>query len=278
SELKVDPEIITGDGVYEETWISTTEWRREVTFGSYHAVEAQSGRVRKMQASSDYEPSRVLMLLDGLLNPVARNVLNPDLGWEHFSWKVDRHEGEKVPYVRITNNRYGGPGIAFGYILLPNGVLVMRNERGLVTGWQDQVAFAGKIVPRHLSVQAMGKDLLTADAMVEPAGHVDPAFFDLAESPAEAGMTLRPLYKYDTNRLYFDWQPKTVIANNPSSSNVIREMVDRHGVVREAEIVYADGFGNLDDVLDFFRKMKVRPAEFDGSPCEVAWDWVHLHP
>jgi hypothetical protein len=63
------PHIITGDGAYEETWMGPHHWRREVTFGGYHAVEVESPQGRKMQYSSDYEPSRVLMLLDALFSP-----------------------------------------------------------------------------------------------------------------------------------------------------------------------------------------------------------------
>src|SRR5271170_6463978 len=57
-DKKKKPQIITGDGVYEETWIAPHHWRREVSLGSYHAVEVESQAGRKMQASSDYEPSR----------------------------------------------------------------------------------------------------------------------------------------------------------------------------------------------------------------------------
>src|ERR1700742_3735758 len=46
--------MITGDGTYEETWVAPNTWRREVTLGSYHAVEVQGDGVRRMQASSDY--------------------------------------------------------------------------------------------------------------------------------------------------------------------------------------------------------------------------------
>ena len=49
--------IQSGDGVYEEVWLSPEKWRREITFGDYHAVEVRADGVRKMQSSSDYEPS-----------------------------------------------------------------------------------------------------------------------------------------------------------------------------------------------------------------------------
>lgn len=66
------PAIITGDREYEETWLEPHRWRREVILGDYHAIEQQSGRFRKMQASSDYEPLRVVMLMEAILFPVPR--------------------------------------------------------------------------------------------------------------------------------------------------------------------------------------------------------------
>lgn len=38
------PEIVTGDGVYKETWVAPHQWRREITFAGYHAVEVESDK------------------------------------------------------------------------------------------------------------------------------------------------------------------------------------------------------------------------------------------
>ena len=81
--------IVTGDGIYEETWVSPEKWRREVTLGTYHAVEVRADGVRKFQATSDYEPSRVLMLLRALLYPMPRFLLEPEIQEEHIHWKPD---------------------------------------------------------------------------------------------------------------------------------------------------------------------------------------------
>jgi hypothetical protein len=35
-------QIISGDGTYEETWVAPKRWRREVTLGSYQAIEVQA--------------------------------------------------------------------------------------------------------------------------------------------------------------------------------------------------------------------------------------------
>src|ERR1700694_4473558 len=41
-------DFITGDGDYQETWLSVHEWRREVTLAGYHAREVESNGVRKL--------------------------------------------------------------------------------------------------------------------------------------------------------------------------------------------------------------------------------------
>lgn len=269
-ELTKKPQIITGDGVYEETWLAPHRWRREVTLGSYHAIEVESDTQRKMQASSDYEPSRVLMLLEALLNPIPRNYISPELNKVPLDWKIKNQTTGSLPYVRISRSRISTHSFVFEYIFLPNGLLVEGNEAGLATGWSDDVAFAGKVVPKHVSIHGGGQNLLTAEVTVEAAGQVDPATFDLPGGPADPGMTLRPLHSFETNRLSIDNGPYSWIGNSPSAF-AVRLVVDRHGVPREAEVITAGGLEDMEPVMDFSRRGRWHPAEVDGSPCEVAW-------
>ncbi len=83
--------------MYEEVWLSPQRWRREITFGSYHAVEVRADGVRKMQSSSDYEPSRVLMLLSAVLAPIPRSILEPELDEAKMHWKVEHLTAGKLP-------------------------------------------------------------------------------------------------------------------------------------------------------------------------------------
>lgn len=189
-------QIISGDGTYEETWVAPKKWRREVTLGGYHAVEVQSETTRKMQASSDYEPSRVLMLLEALLYPMPRDLSSPSLSEGHPKWKAENGTAGGLSYVKIS--RTSGPqDVVHAYLFLPNGVLVQSIEVGIVTSWQDQINFGGKLVPRHFGVQGGTRDLLTAQVTVEPAGTGNPATFELPGEPAEPGMTLRPIHAYE---------------------------------------------------------------------------------
>jgi hypothetical protein len=278
AEMSNKPQIVTGDGTYEETWLAPHQWRREVTLGSYHAVEVQSGPVRKMQVSSDYEPSRILMLLEGLYNPIPRNYLDPTLNDVPLTWKVEHQSVKGIDFVRISRFQFGLTPDAFGhqrvaatYSFLARGLLFQGNERGMATGWQDETAFAGKAVPRHFTVQAMGKKLLEAEVTVDAAGKVDPAMLDLPAVQAEPCMTMRPLHEFETKGLR-NLDPNFSFATrNPSSSrNTFREIVDRHGVVREAEVIDAEDPDKAGNFLDAFRHMNWRPAQLDESPCELA--------
>lgn len=50
-------QIISGDGTYEETWVAPHKWRREVSFGRYHAIEVESEAGRKMQPALTMNPA-----------------------------------------------------------------------------------------------------------------------------------------------------------------------------------------------------------------------------
>jgi hypothetical protein len=272
-------EIISGDGVYEETWVSPNQWRREVTLANFHAIETHSERGRKMDASSDYEPSRVLMLMEALLNPIPRYSLSPEMQEPRIHWKIDRASVQGHSFVRISTSSDVSSRITGGtaYVFLPEGMLLQSNESDIVTTWEDDVLFAGKAVPRRISIQAgAARDLLTAEVEVEAPGNLDPSAFDLPGEAATPGMTLRPLHRYEAKA------PELISGNLGGAAypNMIsRWIIDRHGTVREFEIVYAMySPGNAgSDPEDAARRLAVatrmtrfRPAEIDGSPCETA--------
>ena len=157
-ELVKTPKIMTGEGVYEETWLSPQQWRQEVTLGSYHAIETQTGRVRKMQASTDYEPSRVLMLLEALLDPIPQNAITPELNRIPLGWRIEHKSAAGLQFVSITRTLVGSRHtIGFAYVFLASGLLVQDNEAGLVTSWQDHAVFADKVVPSIGARPAYGR-------------------------------------------------------------------------------------------------------------------------
>jgi hypothetical protein len=273
---KEKQQIMTGDGTYEETWMGLHRWRREINFGAYHAVETDSGRARKMQASSDYEPVRVLMLLDSLLFPVDKNMTWPNPDAPHINWKTKRNsvpssdKTRMIDFVQIYHSLASEEcGYISSYLFLPDGTLVQRNDFGLAYGWQDQVRFGEKIAARHISIQAGGRDLVQADVTIEPAGDTSDELFDQPVAPAEPGMTLRPIHWGDARNPEIDHQG--VVYGSRLSYLSVSEVYTRKGEIRELEMV--DSSDLKSTKLEFNEGIRhariLRPPMIDNSPCEI---------
>ena len=238
-------EIVTGEGTYDEVWLAPHRWRREVSLASYHAVEVQSGSDRWMQASSDYEPSRVLMLMEALLDPVPRNLVDPELNEIPLGWKVEHRAAGDLAFVRIgrtwtTSLR----PFVFAYLLLPNGMLVQSDQAGLVTGWQDEVNFHGRAVPQRITVGAGQRPLLTVDVAIADDGDVSESMFVLPGPVAEPGMTLRPVQRFETHGPEL-LEGEYSYVGGSAPPFVMRQIIDRHGTGRELEVIAAPEHADL---------------------------------
>jgi hypothetical protein len=271
---KPSDQVISGDGIYEETWVKPHVWRREVSFGSYHAVEVESEAGRKMQASSDYEPGRLLMLLEALLYPIPRGLSSPLRLGHRLHYKIENGAVGGQPYVKISRT-YTRADVTEAYLFLPSGELLQSIDAGMVTDFTKPKVFHGRLVAQHIQIQGGNKqDLVTADVMVDPAGPVDTTAFTLPGNTAEPGMTLRPLdlaeYNFSHPGLSF-----SVETNGPSAPlGNLREIIDRHGMIKELEVLYSPNAGNFAPYLSLIRDDKYRPATIDKSPCEIAWWYI----
>lgn len=258
--------VVTGDGTYEETWISPNQWRREVTFPGYHAVEVRSADGRKYQADSDYEPSRVLMMLDALLYPMPINFFSPEYAESHEGWKTERLTAGTISHVTLTHRDRGmnDDWFYYSYSFLPGGMLVRSNYLGLVTSWSKDVVFSGKLVPLHFEIQAMGTTLLIADVTIAPAGQTDSELFDLVGPPATPGMTLRPFHMFEIKLAeYYDPISHFI---GPRPGGVLREIIDRKGQARETEVIDAPAPENNENFVDANRSKRFYPAKVDRDP------------
>jgi len=276
---KEKSQIMTGDGLYEEIWLAPHHWRREVTFGSYHAVEVETGQGRKMQASSGYEPSRVLTLLWALLYPVTRDEVSREFQTETGPvWKVDHVMVGNVSLVRISRSFGNQSGnISDSYYFLPQGPLLIENGAGITTSRENDKVFAGKIVPTHISVGARERELVKAELTIEPQGEPDPSLFDLAVPPAEPGETLRPLtslpgYGVKMPNLDEDYNTFNFGPGRTRPGLVIWRVLDKNGRFREVELIFALREEDKQDAASYMSSMRRahhRPPEIDGNPCEV---------
>ena len=269
--MKEKSDIITGDGTYEETWVSANQWRREVWLKEYHAVEVESDKGRKMKADSDYEPSRVITLLDTLYNPIPRNLVSKNFGGSGASgWKIENVNNADIALVRISKrwgNQSGDMSDAFYF--LPHGLLTFRNRVGLVTAWANYVSFGERVVPKHLSIKAGDRDLLSADISLEDAGTPDAAEFDLPVGLADPGMTLRPLQFYEVK--VPDLSDSFSFVSHGLGGTTVFSMwavLDKQGTFKEAEMLLPVNPQDADTIMAHMRGVKHHPAEIDGSPCQ----------
>ncbi len=265
--------IITGDGAYEETWISPDQWRREVIFPGYHAVEVHSADGRKYQADSDYEPSRVLMMLDALLYPVPVNLFSREYPESTEDWTMERLTAGTIPYVTLTHRDRGANDDWFytSYSFLMDGILVRSNYLGLVTSWDKDSAFLGKVVPLHFETQAMGHTLLTADVTIAAAGETDAKLFELDGPPATPGLTMRTFHMFEIKRAEYE-DPISYFLG-PRPGGVFREIIDRKGQARETEVIDGPAPENNENMVDSARSKRFYPAKVDRDPCEETF-WI----
>lgn len=268
--------FITGEGTYEEVWLEPHKWRREVTLADYHAVEVDANGVRKMHASSDYEPSRVIMLLDSLFTPIPRVLTAKELH-AGSGWKIDRVSSGNISLVRFSKTAGNSKAnFTSSYYFEPVlGVLVMSNAQGLVTLWSNDGLFDGKIVSKRLSIKAGERELLTADISIEAAGQIDPARLELPGGPAEPGMTLRPLHPNEIRVPDLSESFSFIsfeIGRAPAFSML--GTLDRHGSFRELEILVAPSSKDASIIISHFRGMHQKSATIDGSACQFGMHWL----
>ena len=233
-----------------------------------------------MQASSEYEPSRVLMLLDALLTPVPRNLDSVEHKHEGGEgWRMLPVTSGPVSLMRLTR-AYGGGNVRAlndSYLFLSQGLLVMRSERDIVTQWSDDFIFDGKAVPRHIAVMAVDRQLVTADVTIEPAGKVDAGTLDLPGDAADPGMTLRPLREFEVNMPELMFERSFVVsggAPSPMTGYTISVIFDKHGRYRDVELILAQNQSDAKVSMDMMRKEQHHnTATIDGKPCEVRVNW-----
>ncbi|HEY6447114.1 MAG TPA: hypothetical protein VIY53_11685 [Acidobacteriaceae bacterium] len=284
------PFILAGDGTYEENWVTPEEWRREVTFGSYHAIEVRAHGVRKFLASSDYEPSRVAMLLRALFNPIPRFVLEQEADTRPLKWKLEHLAAGSLSYVRISHIEvYGQSEFAkavSSHEFLPSGIPVRSSDDGITTSWQDDSVLNGKLVPGRITIETLGNVLLDARVTIASLSPVEPALFDLAGDRASPGLTLleptlgvkqdaRPVYQYAPV-----FPPE--LGAPPGSGVRVQVTIDRSGLPREMEMVETNPLPSVRGpnpewleaeaavVLKSAQRTRYHPAEIDNDPCEVS--------
>jgi hypothetical protein len=268
-------QFITGEGSYDEIWLNPQTWRREVTLADYHAIEIQANGVRKMQASTDYEPSRVLMLLQNLLTPVPNHLVEKGSNTAQ-NWQIDHVAAGNNSVVRLSKVKISNSRLTLKdyWTFLPSGELLSSNSNGLIAVWTGVNTFGSKTVPIRLTLKTDDLDLLNAVITIEPAGQADTSTWVLPGSPAEPGMTLHIENTSEVHRpdpILKSIYPETgaeTSGQKQASALAMTGVLDRTGVYREVEALIATDPSRASKILAQVRAAHSKPATLDKSPCE----------
>jgi len=286
--------MITGDGTCEETWVSPEQWRREIKFGAYHAIEVRANGVRKFQSTADYEPLRVMLLLRAILEPIPRYTLEPALFPHPPKWTIEQRTAGAIAYTHITHQQsVAAAEVATAldaFDFLPGGIPVRSEQETVINTWQDDTVFAGKIVPGRVTVAAMTRPLVEATIAIEPLAHADPAAFDLPGGPASPAVTLRPLIGYTRRSgeaLNASSVPAASLLDGPVGTGFWIELsIDRQGIPREWEVIDTQPvFPDISKAPLAYRKyvsifqsavqhLRYSPALMDNDPCQDIGIWI----
>jgi hypothetical protein len=262
----------TGEGDYEETWLAPDRWRREVSFGAYRAVEVQETSKHTFQASSDYEPKRLLLLLRMIAPTATEDVSTITEDNDHFDWNIQPGANRLVhspsttlaPWSIIDFNPDGSPSVASG---------------SAETRWSDYVEFSGKAVARTISLTSSTGPLLKINVAQLDAVKANTPLLSNSAPEADATMTFMPLGQGSVMAPKLTHAPKPKFANilpgaHPQGFVVVDLAVDRRGAAREVEALYASNLAFIPEAVKAVSKNHFKAASLNGTPVEVPADIV----
>jgi len=270
-ELQKTPEILTGDGVCDETWLNPQEWRLEVTLGTYHAVEVRNHEIHLIEPSSDYEPSRALMLLDAIFNPIDRNYMTNEYR-DNNGWVIRNLKQNGISIVALTTNGVAGrASMNYTYFFLPDGHVFLENRSGYVIKYSKYATFMGRDIPRHIEITTEdNRGLLSADVQIDTVDKPGLEIFNLPEGrTATPGDTQRPQQYFRVHRPDLEIDSNGGFGSSIAFGFLVNSVLDRQGKFHEVEYISGSKEGS-EKFMENVRKGKSKhPPTIDGYPCEL---------
>lgn len=230
---------LIGRGTYEETWISPTEWRREVTLKGEAVVESRNGDTIYRKFKGAYAPRRCDELLDvmSIWLPFETRGDSDD-----SDWHVVEAPLSGVPLIRISrghiDDRDKPDTETIMYYFDPTtGLLRAYFDMAEIAVFNGFQQFNSVQVPRRISVAEYGQQILqlnvdvleSASTLAVNSFTVDgaqkwPADFEegtaVSMTPPKAVKQVKPQY------------PDNARLRNVHQKVLCTATIDRHGHVR----------------------------------------------
>jgi hypothetical protein len=177
--MRAEFQIATKDGVrtgrYEDTWVSTTEWKREAWFGASHFARSRTGE-QDFLVSEGAESGMLRLILE-ILEPIpATDTMTES------DWRISRDNVDSSKAIRVFRGPEGpngelDPHQSEGFWFDDSGHLVKCYMSGFEIRPSGQQAFNGVQVARRIDVLKDGhvgmridiKDIGPSDSSVAKA-------------------------------------------------------------------------------------------------------------
>jgi TonB family protein len=251
-------------GLYEETWLSPTRWRRQVQLGTVNVVRSLSGdNLYEKSVGADSTPKLINFVFDNITSHFPRT----DGSFIEGDWGQSAVSFDGLDTVRISrgavdeeNQPISGGAYWFDSAGLLRGAYVQPQ----ITIYRDFALWDGKQIPRTMELAQNGKRILSITIQqIEAAGQTQDSLFALAGIRPTAvprhGEYDGPVLKAEPTRMAKPDNPR-----HGHGTVLVDVQLDAHGRVLWAELRQS-GEKALDDAaLRAAMKWEFQPMEIQG--------------
>jgi TonB family protein len=150
----------TGVGTYEETWVSSTQWRREAILGGHTVTEARNGDFGFRKFDQPYSARRIDQAMEVLSSALPGGGSSSGPSWRVANGQLGKAEMVQVWRGKIGDDGKPGANTQVYYFGPDNGFLRGHHEMSDLTIYNDFADFSGKMVARRLTVLENGFKIL----------------------------------------------------------------------------------------------------------------------
>ncbi len=259
----------TGKGTYEETWLSPTQWKREITFNGHHVIESWDGDKDYRKFDGEYSSRRADEAAEALSfhfpGDGGKFVLESD-------WHVEHAKLYNIDAIRASSGYINPQGVPdtqtwIFYFAADNRLLRAKYYWGELSVLNDMVPFGKLEIPRQITVVQNGAKILQLQVnSLEDAGPEPASFFKIRGATTWSSKMEGDSFRMTPARLVKKVNAVVPHGENLHGKVICSVMIDEHGHVRGVE--FDD---NASDILDNAVRQAVMqwefiPAEMMGHP------------
>jgi TonB family protein len=252
-------------GTYEETWVSSKKWRKEVKVNATSVVEVRTQDAFYRTFPGKFAPR----LADDVVDSLSFSLPGDNGGDLHDAdWSTVNAKLGNLPVLRLSNgyvNPQGKPdALTVMYFVEDKTSLIRgRYHYSTLTVFNDLQPFGEKPVARKLTM--LGGDVnkmeITIDTL-EPAPNVSETLFSISG--------VKPLYTSGEEDQRFT-QPLAVYTVKPSISGWHGKVtcgvkIDEHGHVRDVDVKGTTDESVIKPIRAALMNWEYEPATINGHP------------